>query len=77
LERMLDGQKDANPIFRPFEEAWHKQQVEWLRLHSYDEGMPLNMRSIFEKEVQADSETWREELIKAEKDVCLCFLDSL
>lgn len=72
LERMLDGQKNAKPFFRPFEEAWHKQQVEWLRLDSYYEGMPSNMRSIFEKEVQENSEQWKEELLNAKKDVSFC-----
>lgn len=75
LERMLEGQKNATPFFRPFEEAWHKQQVEWLRLTSYYEGMPLDMRSIFEKEVQQDCEQWKEELLNSENNVCSRFFD--
>lgn len=69
LERMLEDQTDATPFFRPFEQAWHKQQVEWLRLDSYREGMPPGMRSIFEKEVKDEVAEWKEKLIKSEEDV--------
>jgi len=66
---MLEGQKNATPFFKPFEQAWHNQLVEWLRLDSYNKGMPPNMRLTFEREVHHEVEQWREELFEAENNV--------
>lgn len=69
LERMLETQENTTPFFRPFEQAWHKQLVEWLRLDTYADGMPSSMLQAFETEVQQEVEQWKETLDQAEETV--------
>lgn len=66
---MLEEQNGATEFFRPFEQAWHKQLVEWLRLDSHADGMPSSMRSVFEKEVEDEVSQWKENLAKSKEDV--------
>lgn len=66
---MLEGQENTTPFFRPFEQAWHKQLVEWLRLDTHTEGMPPAMLQAFETEVQREVEQWKDGLLTAEENV--------
>lgn len=69
---MLDAQSNARPFFRPFENAWHHQTVEWLRKDTYQDGMPSDLRSTFESELQDETSAWQAALSKAQSDVCVC-----